>query len=96
MPLLIPATAVALKLHRLQGEVLLACEAVEFNDGASAIITILNRAVISGRVEVGGKIQSHFADVLDKAGDILETVALDADSYRVLKSKWMRCRLESE
>jgi hypothetical protein len=45
-------------------------------------------------VDIGGKVEDHFADVLDAAGDLLETVSLDASSYGALKNRWMRCRVD--
>lgn len=91
----LPATGVGLRLARIdRKERLILCEAVRFVDGRSAVDTVLRRAQISGRVDVGGKISNHFADVLDDAGDIVETVALDAKSYRALKNRWMRCKVE--
>ena len=54
----------------------------------------LRRAAISGRVETGGTIEDHFADVLDTNGSMVETVALDRRSYSALKNRWMRCKVE--
>jgi len=90
----IPDQAVGLKLFRIVGEDLRACEAVRFVDGAASVDTVLRRAGISGRVDIGGDIKNHFADILDDAGTIIETVALDAKSYGALKNHWMRCKLE--
>lgn len=95
-PLLtIPPEAVGVRLARInrKGELIL-CESVRFTQGATAVNTTLRRAWVSGRVEVGGKIADHFADLLNEAGDIIETVALDARSYSSLKNRWMRCRVE--
>jgi len=93
--LTIPNDACGLKLHRIIGGQIKACEAVMFEGGRDAVLTTLNRAAISGRVEIGGSIEDHFADVLDADGDMVETVALNAASYRILKTKWMRCRVSS-
>lgn len=90
----VPAEAVGLKLFRFVGEDLRACESVIFKAGRPAVQTPLLRARLSGRVEVGGDIQDHFADILDRDGSNIETVALDAKSYRSLKNHWMRCRVE--
>lgn len=91
----VPQTAVAVRLHRITPkDKLLACEAIQFAGGAAAIDTALRRARISGRCEVGGDIQDHFADLLDLDGSMIETVALDRGSYSALKNRWMRCRLE--
>ena len=91
----IPPAAVGLRLYRIdKKERLIGCEAVRFTGGAVAVETTLRRAKISGRVEVGGKIADHFADVLDDQQSIIETVALDPGSYRALKTRWMRCKTE--
>jgi hypothetical protein len=90
----IPDEAVGLKLFRIVGDDLIACEAVRFTDGKAAVVTVLLRAAISGRVEIGGEIADHFADILDDDQSMIETVALDAKSYGALKNHWMRCRLE--
>lgn len=91
----LPDEAVGLRLHKInRRDELIACEAVRFPRGRPAVDTVLRRAAISGRVEIGGEIEDHFADVLDDDGSIVETVALDARSYRALKTKWMRCNLE--
>lgn len=92
----IPDEAVGLKLFRIVGDRLVACEAVRFFRGKIAVYTVLRRAEISGRVEVGGEINDHFADVLDDDQSLIETVALDAKSYGALKNHWMRCRLEGD
>jgi len=88
------ADANGLKLHRIVGEDLRACEMVMFEGGRGAVDVTLHRAAISGRVDIGGKVNDHFADVHDASGDLIQTVALDAASYRILKNKWMPCRVE--
>jgi len=90
----LPPEAVGLQLYKIVREDLRACEAVRFVGGRQAAETTLWRAKISGRVDVGGDIKDHFADVLDSDGSIIETVALDAKSYGILKNRWMRCKLE--
>ena len=90
----VPAEARAVCLYKHVGDELRACETVGFLEGAAAIDTTLRRAAISGRVEVGGQTVDHFADLLDANGSIIETVALDARSYKALKTRWMRCKLE--
>lgn len=91
----LPPESTALKLYRIdRNDRLIPCEAVLFDGGRAAVDTVLRRAAISGRVDVGGDLNDHFADVLDDNGDIVETVALDSDSYRSLKNRWMRCALE--
>jgi hypothetical protein len=90
----IPADAARVRLYKIVSGELIACETIYFPDGAPAIDTVLRRAAISGRVEVGGEIADHFADALNDNGDLVETVALDARSYRALKTRWMKCRLQ--
>lgn len=90
----LPADSVGLRLARISGENLILCEAMRFDAGLSGVELVLRRASIAGRVEVGGVIANHFADVLNDKGDLVETVALDAKSYSALKNKWMRCRVE--
>lgn len=85
-----------MRLYRyLKGDRLQACEAMKFTGGMPAVDTTLRRAAISGRVEVEGKVEDHFADLLDDNGSMIATVALDAKSYRALKTKWMKCKVES-
>lgn len=91
----IPEDACGLKLFRIdKNDDAIACEPVRFPRGRVAVVMVLNRARISGRVEIGGDVQDHFADILSADQDILETVALDRKSYAALKNKWMRCKLE--
>lgn len=92
----IPESAKGIRLHRIQGDALISCESVFFVRGASAIDTVLRRAAISGQVEIGGDIQTHFADLLDEDGSTVETVALDRRSYGALKNHWMRCKVSRD
>lgn len=93
----LPNSAVGLRLARInRKDELILCEAMRFDAGHPAVETTLRRAAISGRVEIEGKIADHFADALDDAGDIVATVALDAKSYKALKTKWMRCKVDRE
>jgi hypothetical protein len=90
----LPDDAVGLRLAKIVNEDLRLCEAIRFTGGRSAVVMTLNRARISGRVEIGGEIKDHFADVLNLNDDLVETIALDAGSYRALKTRWMRCKME--
>src|SRR6185312_2692572 len=91
----LPAESVGLRLARIDHtERLILCEPFRFDAGFNGVEITLRRAAISGRVEVDGKIKNHFADVLDDSGSIIETIALDAASYRALKTHWMRCKVE--
>jgi hypothetical protein len=89
----IPPDAVSLRLARIVGDDLRLCETVRFRDGHDGVETVLRRAAISGRVEIGVEVGDYFADALDDNNDIVETIALDAKSYSKLKNRWMRCRL---
>jgi len=91
----LPENVVGLRLARIdrRGDLIL-CEAMRFDKGRDAVDTVLRRARISGRVEIEGQIADHFADAIDDDGDIVVSVALDAKSYRALKTKWMRCKVE--
>lgn len=92
----LPQEAVGLRLCRITPkDELILCEAMLFTRGRSAVETVLTRARIAGRVEVGGEIADHFADVMDEHQSIIETIALDAKSYGSLKNKWMRCRVQA-
>lgn len=91
----LPHEAVGLRLARItRREELVLCEAMRFAGGAPEVDMALRRARISGRVEIGGDIANHFADVLDEGCNIIETVALNARSYSALKNKWMRCKVD--
>lgn len=94
---MIDANAVGLKLYRIAArDRLIASEGVMFDSGRAGVVTVLMRARVAGRVEVEGELDKHFADVLDSNEDILQSVALDAKSYRALKYHWMRCKCEIE
>lgn len=90
----IPVEVHAVRLHKIVRGDLVACEAIAFAGGATAVDTTLRRAAISGRVEIGGEIADHFADLLDEDGDLIETVSLDARSYKALKTRWMPTKHE--
>jgi hypothetical protein len=91
-----PASKVV-RLYKIVNDNLIACEAIEFKDGAPAIDTTFRRAAISGRVELEGDIKDHFADILTSDDcTLLHTVALDRKSYASLKNRWMRCNLDKE
>ena len=93
----LPSSSVGLRLARIDGnENLLLCEAIRFGSGLVGVGTVLRRAAISGRVDIGGEIADHFADILDADGSIIETVALDRKSYSALKNRWMRCKVEAD
>lgn len=92
----IPIEAKGLRLAKINSkDDLLLCEPVFFVRGYIAVEGNLRRARLSGRVEVAGKIDNHFADILDEFGMMLESVALDQNSYSALKNKWMRCKFDN-
>jgi hypothetical protein len=97
--LMVPAEAVGLQLYKIDPKTndMRACEPVFFVGGAAAVDTVLRRAAISGRVEVNpdADLGDYFADIIvDQDGTWDGSVALDRNSYRALKTRWMRCRLE--
>lgn len=89
----LPPTASGLQLHRIQGERLISCEPIHFDRGSVGVETVLRRASLSGRVEIGGDLADHFADIHDREGNLLESVSLDRTSYRALKYHWMPCKI---
>jgi hypothetical protein len=90
----LPADATGLKLHRIDArDNLISCEPVYFVRGRAAVDTTLRRAAISGRVEIDGDIENHFADIINADGSWEHTVSLDGRSYRALKNRWMRCKI---
>lgn len=91
--------AIGLKLYKHgAGDKLIACELVIFKEGASAINTTLRRAALAGTVKVEpfDEPNDYFADVYTDEHTWEQTVLLDKDSYRSLKTKWMRCNIASE
>lgn len=83
--------------HNRRGE-LIACELVMFVRGRAAVHTTLNRARISGTVEVepfDGSMD-YFVDVYSDPNTFVQTVLLDRSSYAALKNKWMRCKVERD
>lgn len=92
----LPKSIVGLRLARITNkDELILCEAMRFNGGNGAVEMVLRRAGLSGRIEVEGEIANHFADALDDNGNTVVSIALDAGSYRALKTRWMRCKVES-
>lgn len=91
----LPAECVGLRLCRMSGERLLLCEPVIFTSGRHGVHTVLRRAAISGKVGPFGETGDHWADLLTNPHNWIDTVALDAASYRALKTRWMRCKLET-
>lgn len=76
---------------------LISNELIMFDGGAPAINTVLRRAAISGRVviEPFDDPIDYFADVYVDESTWVQTILLDAKSYKILKYKWMRCKVES-
>jgi hypothetical protein len=94
----LPDDAAGLRLCKIfPGDDLRLCETVLFTKGRAAVDTVLRRAAISGgRVEIEpkGPLPDHFADIMDRHGDMVGNVALDAASFKALKDHWMRCKYE--
>lgn len=92
----IPAEAVGIRLCRVTkaGELTM-CLTVLFDDGARAIDTVLRRAAISGKVGPVGETGDYWADLMNAGDDTLvETVALDAKSYKAIKTRWAKTELQ--
>ncbi len=95
MKLELPENVTGLRLCRIRGEDLVLCEPVQFVRGLPAVDTVFRRAAISGTVGPVGETGDWWADLIDKDGDWSETIALDAGSYKALKTKWAKCRVQS-
>lgn len=91
---IMPETA-GLMLCKMVGDDLHLAEPVIFTRGRPAVLTVLNRANLSGHV--GGSIDQntdYWADQLDANGDMVGEIRLDRDSWNKLKNHWMRCRMQ--
>lgn len=94
----IPETVVGLRLARRRKDGMwFISEALRFEGGSAAVETLLRRAHLSGHVSVGvsGRSNRHVACLLDDRLVVVETAVLDAKSYRSLKTKWAKCKIES-
>jgi hypothetical protein len=89
----IPSDATGLRLCKIKGDDLILCEPVHFVRKRHAVLTILNRASINGKVGPVGETGDFWADVMTENGDWVETVALDRNSWNRLKNHWMRCKI---
>lgn len=74
-------------------ENLILCEARLFPGGAAAIDTVFRRTAVSGRVD-DGRIDNHFAFILNMDGGIMQTIALDRRSYATMNYRWMPCKVQ--
>jgi hypothetical protein len=90
----IPNEIAGLRLCRIRGEELILCERVLFHGGAGAVDVTLRRAALFGQVGPVGETGDYWADMLDKNGDLFDTIKLDRSTYNSLKNRWMRCRVE--
>lgn len=91
---ILPET-VGLRLCKVVGDDLRISEDVIFERGRAAVMTTLNRASLSGHV--GGGIDhttGFWADQLDANRDHVGEIRLDRGSWNILKTKWMRCRMQ--
>lgn len=93
----IPADAHSIRLCKVNSrEELILCEVVTFVDGSAAVDTALRRAAISGKVGPLGGTGDFWADLMDEEGyTIVETIALDRDSWNALKRRWAKCKIEA-
>lgn len=75
---------------------LIACELVMFDQGHSAINTVLRRAALAGVVkcEPFDDRMDYFADVYTADYTTTQSILLDRHSYAALKNHWMRCKLD--
>ena len=89
----LPSNVTGLRLCKMRGDDLVLCEPVQFERGRPAVDTTLRRAAVSGQVGPIGETGDYWADLLTVDGDWSETIALDADSYRAIKTKWARCKI---
>lgn len=91
---ILPET-VGLMLCKVAKEELRIAEEIIFTRGRPAVLTVLNRASLSGHV--GGSINQntdYWADQIDVHGDTVGEIRLDRDSWNSLKNHWMRCRMQ--
>jgi hypothetical protein len=85
---LIPADVVGFALCRMNSkDELFRTGDIIFDRGRDAVQTILIRAAICGRVDVGSENGDYWADLVNEDGTWDQTVALDAESFRYLKRK---------
>ena len=91
------ACGIRLYRHSVKDE-LIACELVMFTGGAAAINTVLRRAALSGTVKIEpfDDPMDYFADIYVDETTLTQSVCLDRRSYNSLKTRWMRCKLETE
>ena len=89
----VPENATGLCLCKIVRGHLVRCEDVQFMNGWTGVETTLRRASVTGSVGPIGETGDYWADILNKDGDWFETIALDRQSWNVLKNHWMRCRV---
>jgi len=93
--IVLPPETTGLRLCKMIGTRLVMCEGIRFSRGMPAVGTILRRASISGAVGPIGETGDYWADLLNADGDWFDTIALDRNSWNILKNHWMRCKVES-
>ena len=87
---------VGLMLCKVVNDELRIAEPVMFENGRDAVLTALNRARLSGHV--GGSIDEDtmfWADQLNSDGAPVGEIRLNRGSWRSLKNRWMRCKMQS-
>ncbi len=78
----------AVRLCRInKQEDLILYEPIVLTKGYAAVDTILRRAAIFCHVEVNGENHTYFADLMDNNAQWVDSVSLDAGSFRYLKDK---------
>lgn len=87
--------AAGLMLCKMVGDDLRLAEPVVFVGKRQAVLTVLNRASLSGHVGGGIDRSTNFwADQLAENGDTLGEIRLDRGSWNSLKNHWMRCKMQ--
>src|SRR5258706_16051128 len=90
----LPQAVCGLRLCKMRGDNLILCETLIFDDGRNAVDTVLRRAQISGEVGPVGETGDLWADLMDRDGDLVETIALSRGAWNALKNKWAHWQSE--
>lgn len=85
---IIDKTAVGIRLCWVnKKEELLLFDTVYFKGKHAGVCRELSICSISGSLDVGAKLETYFADIINDDGDIVNNVALDRGSFRTLKNR---------
>lgn len=91
----LPEGTTGLRLCKMRGEELVLYEEIQFQTGIEGADTTLRRAEIAGKVGPVGETGDFWADIFNKDSDLIESIALDRNSWNALKNRWMRCKVAS-